>query len=178
MRFKSGDAALKLKKMKVILLDVDGVLTDGGIVLGPDKIEMKLFNVRDGHRIKMARRGGLKIFFITGRKSEAVEKRAAELGIDGIFQGVLEKKRILGEIVDISGFSLDEMSYMGDDLVDLPVMREVGLSCCPSDAVPEVLERSEIVVDIPGGKGAAGKFIEEILKAQGKWDELTRNYLV
>lgn len=170
------DLALKLRRVRVILFDVDGVLTDGRIILGPGGLEFKFFDARDGHRTRLARRGGLQVFFITGRTSEAVDRRAAELGIDGVYQAVTDKVTVIQEIRRLTGAGPEEMAYMGDDLVDLPVMRRVGLAACPRDAAPEVLEQADVVIDLRGGRGAAGKFIEDILKAQGKWQDVTARY--
>jgi 3-deoxy-D-manno-octulosonate 8-phosphate phosphatase (KDO 8-P phosphatase) len=169
--------AERLSRIRVVLFDVDGVLTDGRIVFLSGGDEAKFFDAKDGHRIKMARRAGLKVYFVTGRRSEAVARRAAELGVDGVWQGILEKAAVLKEIVAGSGAQPEEMAYMGDDLPDLPIMSRVGVSACPSDAAAEVLERAALVVDHRGGRGAAAALIEEILKAQGKWEEQIRRYL-
>jgi YrbI family 3-deoxy-D-manno-octulosonate 8-phosphate phosphatase len=167
---------MRLDSVKVILFDVDGVLTDGGIILGPGGWEAKRFDVKDGHRIKMARRAGIRIYLVTGRSSEAVTRRAAELGLDGVYQGVLDKRTVLEEIARASGSAPAEMAFMGDDLTDLPLMRLVGIGACPADAVPEVRRAADLVVDAPGGRGAAGLFIESVLKARGDWDALTARY--
>ncbi len=170
-------AAAKLKKIKALLFDVDGVLTDGRIILGPDGFEAKFFDAKDGHRIRMAKRAGLGVFFITGRNSAAVKLRGEELGIDAVFQSVQDKIAVLGEIRRLSGAREEEMAYMGDDLVDLPVMRRVGFSACPWDAVDDVRRGVDLVTGAVGGRGAAGEFIEVMLKAQGKWQVLIDKYL-
>lgn len=170
-------AVLKLRDIEAILLDVDGVLTNGSVILGPGGKEFKIFNVRDGHRIKLAKRGGIHVFFVTGRESSAVEARAAELGVDGAFQGIRDKIGILDEISAACGVPPSKMLYMGDDLVDLPIMNSVGVSACPNDAASELLKSADIVVDLPGGKGAAGRIIESVLKAKGIWEQLTHKYM-
>jgi 3-deoxy-D-manno-octulosonate 8-phosphate phosphatase (KDO 8-P phosphatase) len=170
------DISLKLADIKVILLDVDGVLTDGRINLGTDGFEYKSYDARDGHRIKLARRVDLKVVLITGRKSESVRLRGKELGVDGIFQGILDKTAVLADIVELTGSTPEEMIYMGDDMVDLPLMRLVGLSACPEDAAREVLEEADITISRPGGRGAVGSLIEDLLKAKGKWEEVTSKY--
>ena len=118
----------------------------------------------------------MKVVLITGRKSESVRQRGKELGVDGVFQGILDKTGVLGDIVELTGSPPEEMIYVGDDLVDLPLMRLVGLSACPEDAVPEVLEEVDITIGRPGGRGAVGTLIEDLLKAKGKWEEITSKY--
>ncbi len=167
----------RLAEVDVILLDVDGVLTDGGIIIGPGGFESKQFDVRDGHRIRLAMRAGMGVYFVTGRTSESVARRAAELEINGLYQGVLEKGGIVADVEKASGKERARMAYMGDDLVDLPPMALVGLSGCPADAAPEVRERSALIAPFDGGKGAAAWFIEEILKARGDWSVLIERYL-
>lgn len=176
MRPGAPDTSLKMRRIKAILLDVDGVLTDGRIVLGPQGAEFKFFDVRDGHRLRMAKRAGLRVFFVTGRRSEAVARRGEELGVDGVYQGVTDKMNVLDEIARAACASQEELAYMGDDLVDLPIMNAVGLSACPSDAVPEVRARAALVTEKPGGRGAVGELVEELLRAQGKWETLASRY--
>jgi 3-deoxy-D-manno-octulosonate 8-phosphate phosphatase (KDO 8-P phosphatase) len=124
----------------------------------------------------MAKRAGLAVYFITGRTSEAVARRAQELEIDDLYQGVLEKGGLVAELERASGKDRSRMAYMGDDLVDLPPMSMVGLSACPSDAAPEVRERAALIAPFAGGRGSVAWFIEEILKARGDWGTLIERY--
>ena len=165
------------KKIKLIAFDVDGVLTDGRISYSSAGDEVKSFNVRDGHAIKILGRAGLSAAIITGRASPMVDRRAAELGIEMVYQGVRDKNVVLDQIMELTGIPLEAIAYMGDDVVDLPVMNRVGLGCCPADAAEEVLERADLVTVAGGGQGAARELIMMILKAQGLYDEIMGRYL-
>jgi len=165
------------RKIRLIAFDVDGVLTDGKITYTSSGEEIKSFHVRDGHAIKMAFRAGLDVAVITGRESPMVQRRCDELGIKLVFQNVKEKSLALDEILTHTGRSAREIAYMGDDVVDLPVMLSVGLGCSPSDASPEVRQRSALVTDAPGGVGAARELVFFILQAQGLLDELMARYI-
>ncbi len=165
------------KKIKLIAFDVDGVLTDGKISYSSSGEEIKSFNVRDGHAIKMAFRAGLTIAVITGRESSIVQRRCEELGIELLYQGIKDKQLSLGDIMERTGFAASEIIFMGDDIVDLPVMMLVGLGCSPSDAAEEVRERSDLVTRAPGGNGAARELVFIILQAQGLLDGLMARYL-
>jgi YrbI family 3-deoxy-D-manno-octulosonate 8-phosphate phosphatase len=165
------------KKIKLIAFDVDGVLTDGKISYTSSGEEIKSFNVRDGHAIKMAARAGLTVAVITGRESPIVLRRCQELGIELLYQGIRDKHLTLGDIMERTGYAASEIAFMGDDVVDLPVMLSVGLGCSPSDAAEEVRERSELVTRAPGGNGAARELILLVLKAQGLYDKVMERYL-
>ena len=162
--------------LKLLILDVDGVLTDGSINYSDDGTEFKSFNVRDGHGIKLLMRAGVDCAIITARSSEVVNVRAKDLGIRHVFQGQKEKLGAFKEVLSASGLKACECAYMGDDLIDLPVMRAVGLSAAPKDAVWEVAEFVDIVTEAPGGRGAVRELTEIILKLSGKWDEVTARY--
>jgi len=165
------------KKIKLIAFDVDGVLTDGRINYTSSGEEIKSFNVRDGHAIKMASRAGLAVAVITGRESPMVLRRCEELGIKLFYQGVKDKLQSLDDIVERTGFAVSEIAYMGDDVVDLPVMVSVGLGSCPSDAAQEVIQRSDLVTTASGGRGAARELVFLILQAQGQLDGLMARYI-
>jgi YrbI family 3-deoxy-D-manno-octulosonate 8-phosphate phosphatase len=166
----------KFRRVKLIVFDVDGVLTDGGIFLGSNEIEIKYFHVRDGHGIKIAIRSGLEVAFITGRKSEAVTRRAKELGISHVYQGVRDKVPAFTELASALGVSHEEIAVVGDDIVDIPIMRRAGVSFTVPEAPDEVRRVADVVVDVPGGRGAARKVIETVLRAQGKWDLVMERY--
>ena len=154
--------------IKLVLLDVDGTLTDGGIYRGNNGEELKRFNVKDGYAIVNAQKLGIEFGIITGRKSELVEIRAKELKIKYLYQGISEKTVILEEIIKKDSLSKEEIAYMGDDLNDLLIMKQVGLSGTPKDAVDFVSKKN-------GGAGAVREFIEHILKKDGKWEIFLKN---
>jgi 3-deoxy-D-manno-octulosonate 8-phosphate phosphatase (KDO 8-P phosphatase) len=160
-----------------VLFDVDGVLTDGKILLHFDGNESKQFDIKDGTGIVMAQRAGLIVGFLSARTSAATTQRAAQLGVTLVYQGVAGKleayERILGERLIEDA----EVAYMGDDVVDLPVLARVGLAAAPADAREEVRSRVHWVSRAPGGHGAARDLIEVILRAQDKWDGLLKEYV-
>jgi len=172
MKFDSS----KVKLIKLVIFDIDGVLTDGRINIDNNGVETKSFDVRDGSGIKWLLRAGLDVAFITGRTSRVVEHRAAELGVTRIFQGAKIKTEAYDTLMADTGFTDAQIAYAGDDLIDLPVMRRVGLAMAPADARPEVLEISHYISDSPGGRGAAREMIEMILKVQNLWGEVTSAY--
>ena len=161
--------------IKLVLLDVDGTLTDGGIYRGNNGEELKRFNVKDGYAIVNAQKLGIEFGIITGRKSELVEIRAKELKIKYLYQGISEKIVILEEIMKKDGLSKVEIAYMGDDLNDVLIMKQVGLSGTPKDAVDEVIQVADFVSKKNGGSGAVREFIEHILKKYGKWEIFLKN---
>ena len=153
----------------MLLFDVDGVLTDGSIEVHDDGSESKSFFIRDGAALVWARREGLKIGLLSGRSSAATTRRAAELGIAIVVQGVTDKGAACSEILEAHGMADLDVAYMGDDLLDLPVLARAGLSAAPADAVDEVKARVHWVSVHAGGRGAVREFIELILKARGRW---------
>jgi len=167
----------KIRAVKMVVFDVDGVLTDGRIIFGNSGEETKLFDVKDGHGIKLLMRSGVDVAIITARSSEVVRKRAGDLGINHVFQGMKNKLTGLEELVKATGLSPGDMAYMGDDIIDLPVLTRVAFSAAVADAVEEVRDRVDFVSKRPGGRGAARELAELVLKAQGKWDEVMKPYL-
>ncbi|OGP15252.1 MAG: phenylphosphate carboxylase subunit delta [Deltaproteobacteria bacterium GWA2_54_12] len=173
----SRELADKIMAVKLVVFDVDGVLTDGRIIFSNSGEETKLFDVKDGHGIKILMRMGIDVAIITARESEVVRRRARDLGLTHVFQGIKDKKRALEELVKASGVTPGEMAYMGDDIIDLPVLKSVAFSAAVADAVDEVRERVDFVAQRPGGRGAARELAELILKVQGKWDDVMKLYL-
>ena len=169
-------AAAGASRIRLFLTDVDGVLTDGGILFDAAGVESKRFDVRDGHGIKMLRRAGVRVGIITGRTSEVVSIRARELGIDLVLQGVRDKVAAWREILAADGLHPAETAYAGDDIVDLPLLRAVGFSAAPSDAEPYVLDAVHFVSSRPGGHGAVREIIEFLLRSRGSWDAVTSKY--
>ena len=167
---------LDLSLIKLVGFDVDGVLTDGRIILDDDGRESKNFYSRDGLGLKILRQAGLEVALITGRESRLLEIRARDLGLTEIHQGVEDKWAVLDKVLKKKGLSPREAAFAGDDLVDLPVLARVGLALAPADAVPEVLAAAHFVAPAPGGRGAARQMVEFILKGQGRWDEVLRSY--
>jgi 3-deoxy-D-manno-octulosonate 8-phosphate phosphatase (KDO 8-P phosphatase) len=163
----------RARKVALILMDADGTLTDGSLVVTPDGEELKTYHVRDGLGILLARLGGLDLGIITGKTSKGLEKRAARLRIIELHQGALDKLHVLEGILERRGLAPEAVAYIGDDIGDLAVMKTVGLAAAVADAVPEVKEHCHYVCRTPGGRGAVREFIEFILKAQGKWEDVT-----
>ena len=168
---------VKIAGIRLMIFDVDGVLTVSRIVLREHVVEAKLFDVRDGHGIKMLMRSGVEIAIITARQSRVVEHRAANLGIELVYQGARDKLKAFDEILDRLKLAPDQAAYMGDDIIDLPVMKRTGFSATVPDAAEEVRERADYVAVKPGGGGAAREVCELILKAQDKWEEALSPYL-
>ena len=166
-----------LSKIKLIIFDVDGILTDGRIVFGNNDLEIKSFDVRDGHGIKIAKRFGLDIALVTGRSSKSVRWRASDLGIDHVYQGIWDKKPVLDRIVQQLGIENDQVAVVGDDVVDIPMMRLAGVSFTVPEAPFEVLNAATVITQHSGGRGAAREVVEMILKAQGKWQQAMKRYL-
>jgi 3-deoxy-D-manno-octulosonate 8-phosphate phosphatase (KDO 8-P phosphatase) len=166
----------KAEKIQWIFLDVDGVLTDGGIIYDSRGGESKIFHVRDGHGIKLAQRAGLRFAFITGRASEIVSWRARELGVEEVHQGAKKKLEAYDEITQRLRLTDEKIAYIGDDLIDIPVLQRVGLSAVVSDADVETRAQADLILSYCGGRGAVREFVEIILKAQGKWEEATKRY--
>jgi 3-deoxy-D-manno-octulosonate 8-phosphate phosphatase (KDO 8-P phosphatase) len=169
----------RAKKIRVLLMDVDGVLTDGRIWLlsrsDGNASEIKGFSAYDGAGLKLARAAGLRTGLITGRESSAVAQRARECEIEFVYQHRATKLGALEEILQTTGASADEVAYIGDDLPDLPVLQRVGLAAAVANAVPEVKRAAHFVTSRSGGEGAVREVIELIVKAQGKWAAASRD---
>lgn len=166
----------KIAQIQLLLLDVDGVLTSGQIIYDGVGNELKIFNVRDGHGIKLLHRAGIRSGIITGRSSEVVARRAQELGIDLLYQGALNKLEPFEKILHDTGLRPDQIAYVGDDLIDLPVLCRVGFSATVADADPEVCRRVDYISARKGGKGAVRDICELILKQGGHWNKVTARY--
>ena len=170
------ELAQRAKKIKLLVLDVDGVLTDGSVVYDHEGREIKFFNVRDGHGLKLFQRAGYKIVWLSGRGSAANRVRAQELQIDHLLEDTKIKLPALEEIMRAQGVTPEETAFMGDDLIDLPPMRKVGLAMTPADAIAEARQTAHWVSDFNGGKGAVRQAVELIMKCSGKWEEVTARY--
>ncbi|MDD2557455.1 MAG: HAD-IIIA family hydrolase [Desulfuromonas sp.] len=168
----------QLQNIRLLLLDVDGVMTDGGIAYDNNGVETKRFHVRDGHGLKLLQRAGVEVGIITGRESNIVAIRAAELGIARVFQGAKNKLEPYEQILQDTGFTDAQIAYVGDDLIDLPVLRRVGFAVAVADAAPEMRPWVDYVTSAGGGKGAVREVCDLILKQSGKWEEVTARYFV
>jgi 3-deoxy-D-manno-octulosonate 8-phosphate phosphatase (KDO 8-P phosphatase) len=176
-RFHSATVSVQRKaaRVRLLLFDVDGVLTDGRVWLHADGTEMKQFDIRDGAGMVCAKRAGLMIGFLSARTSAATRRRAAEIGVTLVKQGVASKLRTYEGILRQHRLTDAEVAYMGDDLLDLPVLARVGLPTAPADAVKDVHDRVVWVSRAAAGRGAARELIEMVLTAQGRWDRIVRN---
>lgn len=167
----------RAKKIRLLLLDVDGVLTDGRVVYDERGREAKSFDIKDGQGIKLCQQAGLLVGILSGRKSSAVSFRAQELGMDIVLQKTLDKAVALEGIRQENNLPADQICFVGDDLVDLPVFSRVGLAVAVADAVREVKANAHYVTRRPGGHGAVREICELILKAQGKWKWATSKFI-
>ena len=159
-----------LPPIRLLVLDVDGTLTDGGIYMGPDGEVCKRFSVKDGLGLKMLRAAGVEVAILTGRESRIVANRAAELGIARVVQGASNKPDALRALAAETGVPLAETGYMGDDLNDLAAMKLCGLRACPADAAPEVRAVCRFVAEAAGGQGAVRQFCDAWLRSAGLWE--------
>lgn len=162
----------RLKRIEMVLLDVDGVLTSGEIIYSDSGEQIKIFNVKDGLGIRLLKEAGIQVGIITGRKGKALQHRCDNLGIDLIFDGIRDKVKVLDDINAKSGIPYEAMAYIGDDLPDVPVMKKVGLGVAVGDASQTVQQNAHMTTRAHGGKGAVREVCEAILIAQGRWDDL------
>ncbi len=166
----------KAQRIKLLLLDVDGVLSDGRIVVDNEGQEMKYFDARDGHGIRLLARAGIEVGLLTGRSSRVVTHRARDLGIRMVYQKVFNKVDVYQKIKQRKRLTDLEVAYVGDDIVDLPVLRRVGLSIAVRDAWEGLKNKVDYVTERKGGRGAVREVVEMLLHAQGKWGEVTKIY--
>lgn len=166
----------RIAPVRLLLLDVDGVLSDGRIVYDAHGTEIKTFDVKDGHGIKMLQKAGIEVGIISGRSSGVVNVRAKELGIDILYQGVADKALPYAEIVKQLALRDEEIAYVGDDIVDLPVLRRVGFAVATADAVDDIRPYVHYVTNRRGGRGAVREVCDLILKARGDWSSVLAGY--
>jgi len=164
--------ARRAARLTWLLFDVDGVMTDGRLVYGAQGEAWKVFEVRDGLGLKLAQRAGLKVGILTGRESRALAYRARELGVDTLIMDRTDKGPAFRQFLEHQGVQAEEVAYLGDDLVDLPVLTRCGLSFAPVDAVAEVRERVDCVLTQRGGRGVAREMVEIVLRARGDWERV------
>ena len=174
----SEQVRVRAAKVKLLILDVDGVLTDGRIIMDRKGREIKAFDVRDGHGIRLLREAGIEVAILTGRSSPVVQKRADDLGIPRrwVRQGVHDKVTAYQEIARKVGITDEETCFVGDDLVDIPLLKRVGIPIVVADGAPEAKRLARYVTQSSGGKGAVREVCDLLLQAQGKWEAVLRRY--
>ncbi len=165
-----------LKQIKILLLDVDGVLTDGSIIYNDQGIETKAFNAKDGLGIHLLMEAGIKVGIVTGRRSEVLVRRCNDLGIKLLFDNVKDKGAMLELISSKTGIAPENTAFMGDDLIDLPLMMKVGFSAAVADAAEPVKNRASYISSLKGGRGAVREVCEMILKAQDLWEDIKKRF--
>ena len=172
------DLDLRAVKIRLLCTDIDGVLTTGALHYGGEPGHTKAFYVRDGAAIKWLQRSGIPVAFISGLASDATVNRARDLGVEDCFAGQLDKGPILDQLCAKYALAYDQIAHLGDDLPDLPLLRRVGLACCPADAVSEVKAACHWVAPVDGGRGVLRLIAERILKSQGLWNDILSTYEV
>ena len=177
MLLPDNEIQSRTKHLRLLLLDVDGVLTDGTISVSGGGDERKSFFIRDGSAILWARQAGIEVGLLSGRKSGATARRAAELKIAIVVEGATDKRKAFEKIAAAESLTNDQIAFMGDDLLDLPVLQLAGLSAAPGDACEDVRRRVHYVTQAAGGRGAVREFIELILRGRGQWDPLVQRYV-
>jgi 3-deoxy-D-manno-octulosonate 8-phosphate phosphatase (KDO 8-P phosphatase) len=172
-----SQALIKAAGLKLMGFDVDGVLTDGTLYFSSQGDEIKAFSSLDGHGLKMLQRGGVEVAIISGRSSRALQLRAENLGIRELHMGIEDKRGLMQSLARARGIDLGQTGYMGDDVVDLPILRACGFSATVSDGHDEVKSRVDYVAPMGGGRGGVRNVCELILRAQGKWQAAMAEYL-
>jgi YrbI family 3-deoxy-D-manno-octulosonate 8-phosphate phosphatase len=176
MARSTAELERRLARVQLLLLDVDGVLTPGGVTWNNQGIESKTFHIRDGLGLKLWQRTGCRVGIVTGRASHVVQLRATELGIGIVRQGVEDKLATTEAILAETGVSWEETAFIGDDLPDLAVITKCGVGVAVADACAEVRAAAVIVTQLPGGQGAVREVIERLLRARGSWDSIVARY--
>ncbi len=172
----SEDVIERAKKIKLLVMDVDGVLTDGRIILGNYGDEIKNFDVNDGLGIMLVRKSGIKTVILTAKASRVVTKRAKDLKIDKVYHNFHYKIKALEMIRKKFKMNDDAICFVGDDVIDIPVLKRIGLAVSPPNAMIDVKEFAHFITEKPGGRGAVREVCDLLLKAQGKWAEITKPY--
>ncbi len=166
----------KMKTIRLLVLDVDGVMTDGKIIMNDMGREIKNFDVKDGHGIKILMRCGIDVILLTGRRSAVVEHRAKDIGIEEVYQGIYNKLEKFEEILQNKSFNYENIAFVGDDIVDIPLLKRVGFSVAVADAIEDVKKCVDYITKKAGGDGAVREVCELILQAQGKWIDVAKRY--
>lgn len=167
----------RAKKVKLLILDVDGVLTDGNIIYADSREELKNFSVKDGFGMSLLDKAGIKSIIITAKKSRALIRRAKEMWVAKVYQNAVDKMRAYEQVLMAFKLTDEEVCYIGDDLIDIPILKRVGLAVGVADGADELRDVVHYITRRQGGKGAVREVIDIILKSQGKWEKVTRKYL-
>ena len=174
---RDTDVLVRARGVRLMIFDVDGVLTDGTLVYGPGGEAHKTFYAHDGHGLKMLAASGVECALLSGRRSAAVSARAAELGIENVFQGVDDKLAVFQQLIEQKHIAANQTGFMGDELVDLPVLTRCGLACAPQEAPEAVRSRAHYVARAPAGRGAVREVCELVMRAQRTFDAALGKYL-
>ena len=174
----TSDILERAKKVKLVILDIDGVMTDGRIIYSIYGDELKFFDVTDGFGITLLRRAGIRTAIITAKKSRIVKMRAKDMKVNYVYQGFRDKLAALNKILRKTRLKAEEICFIGDDLIDMPVLKRAGLAVAVPNAVEEVRQQAHFTTSKTGGRGAVREICDLILKAQGKWDAVTSKYFV
>ena len=177
MAEQSPDALERARRVRLMVFDVDGVLTDGRLWYGPTGEELKAFHSLDGHGVKLLQQAGIAAGMLSGRSSAAVALRAAELGVAHVLQGIEDKRAAFAALLARLGLEPREAGYMGDDLPDLPVLAHCGFACAPREACAQVLRGAHYVASAPAGAGAAREVCDFLLRSQGRMESVLARYL-
>jgi 3-deoxy-D-manno-octulosonate 8-phosphate phosphatase (KDO 8-P phosphatase) len=175
-RMEQAEILRRLKGICLLILDVDGVMTDGRIIMDDNGCETKQFNVRDGHGLKILMRYDIGVVLLTGRKSSVVEHRAKDLGIEEVHQGIWDKVGTFEEIIRRRNLKAEQVAFVGDDIVDIPLLKRVGFSASVADGCEEAKRNVHYITEKSGGRGAVREICELILQAQGKWPDVAVRY--
>jgi len=176
MKELEAEVKARASRIRVVLMDVDGVLTDGTLHLGSRGEDGRCFHARDGLGVRLGQQAGLTFGIVSGRESETVRARASELDIAEVHQGIHDKIGCVEAILARLAQPLDATCFIGDDLVDLPVMRRVGLAAAPADATPEAREAAQVVTECAGGRGAVRELVDLLLRVSGEWERVTKRF--
>lgn len=176
--YKHRPLAERLAALRLVVLDVDGVLTDGGLFYDDHSTQAKLYHSQDGHGLRMLMRAGIEVAIVSGRHSENLRHRAENLEIRALHMGIKTKLPVVERVVEEHKATWAETAMVGDDVVDLPAMLRSGVAVAPADGNRIVRRRADIVTDAPGGRGAVREFVERVLKAAGRWEYIRRRYYV
>ena len=173
----SPELSAKIKALKLLILDVDGVLTDGRLFFDQNGVEYKSFHARDGHGMKLLKQSGVEIAVISGRKSNSVALRMQSLGIEHVYQGHENKRQAFQDVISRLSLTPDQVAYLGDDVIDLPIMTQVGFAVAVADANFAVKNHADWCTETLGGLGAVRELCDLILQVQGNFDAMLQNYL-